>query len=105
MGLEIKLLEKEDVKTQVISFPSWELFEEQDAEYKETIFPESVKARISIEAGVSQGWEKYLGEEGRAVSIEKFGHSAPYQKVFEEYGFSPEEIYKASKKLLTELKS
>ena len=100
-----ELLDKEDVKSQVISFPSWELFEEQDAEYKESVLPKEVKARISIEAGVSQGWEKYLGENGKAISIEKFGHSAPYQKVFEEYGFSPEDILKAAKGILAGLKT
>lgn len=99
-----ELLENENVKTRVISFPSWELFDKQSDEYKESVLPKDVEARISIEAGVSQGWRKYIGEKGKSISIEIFGHSAPYKKIFEAYGFSPEDIYKAAKDLLSQLK-
>jgi len=60
------------ITARVVSFPSWELFERQSQEYKERIFPASVKARVSIEAGVKQGWEKYVGDSGESISIEKF---------------------------------
>ncbi len=78
------VLQSEGIKTRVVSFPSWELFEAQTDEYKESVLPKYVKVRISIEAGVKQGWEKYLGEYGEAISIEKFGASAPYEIIFKE---------------------
>jgi transketolase len=76
----------------VVSFPSWELFEKQDGKYRESILPEIVKARISIEAGVGLGWEKYVGENGRIISIEQFGASAPYKIIFEKYGLTVDNI-------------
>jgi transketolase len=60
-----------------VSFPSWELFESQTDEYKESVLPKAVKARVAIEAGVQLGWEKYAGDAGEVISIEKFGASAP----------------------------
>jgi transketolase len=80
------------INARIVSFPSWELFEMQPDEYRNSVLPSSVKARISIEAGVKQGWEKYLGEYGESVSIEKFGASAPYSILFKEYGFTVEKI-------------
>ncbi len=72
----------------------------QSDEYKESVLPKSVKARISIEAGIKQGWEKYLGEYGEAISIEKFGASAPAEVLFKEYGFTTEAVVKKVKTLL-----
>ena len=72
-----KELEKDGMKVRVVSFPSWELFEKQSAEYKESVLPSSVLARVSIEAGVAQGWQKYTGRFGANISIEKYGASAP----------------------------
>ncbi len=86
------LLQSEGINTRVVSFPSWELFEAQSDEYKESVLPKSVKARVSIEAGIKQGWEKYLGEYGEAISIEKFGASAPSEVLFKEYGFTTEAV-------------
>jgi transketolase len=86
------LLQSQGISARVVSFPSWELFEVQSDEYKESILPKSIKARISIEAGVKQGWEKYLGDYGEAISIEKFGASAPYEIIFKEYGFTKEAV-------------
>lgn len=93
-------LEKLGIKTRVVSFPSWELFEMQDDDYKNSILPKDVKVRISIEAGVKQGWEKYVGEDGDCISIEKFGASAPLEVIFEKYGFSIENIVEKTKALL-----
>ena len=86
-----------------MSFPSWELFDSQSDEYKESVLPKSVKARVSIEAGVRQGWDKYIGDYGEAVSIEKFGASAPYEIIFKEYGFSVDSVVKKVKTLLSKL--
>jgi len=94
-------LQSEGINTRVVSFPSWELFEAQSDEYKESVIPKSIKVRISIEAGVKQGWEKYLGDYGEAISIEKFGASAPYEIIFKEYGFTTENIVAAVKRLLS----
>lgn len=91
------------IKTRVVSFPSWELFEMQSEEYKQEVLPSKVKARVSVEAGVAQGWDKYVGNYGESISIDKFGASAPYKTLFENYGFSVENIIKASERLLNKL--
>ncbi|MBT8380723.1 MAG: transketolase [Ignavibacteria bacterium] len=96
-------LQKEGINARIVSFPSWELFEMQTADYKESVFPPSLKARISIETGVKQGWEKYLGDYGEAISIEKFGTSAPYNVLFNEYGFTVENIVKHAHKVLNKI--
>ena len=100
-----EILKSEGFKTRVVSFPSWELFESQSIKYKESVIPKSVKARISIEAGVKQGWEKYIGDYGEAISIEKFGASAPYKIIFKEYGFTKEVVIHKVKDLISKLKS
>lgn len=85
-------LEKLGKQVRVISFPCWELFEEQEAAYQEEIFGGNLGKRVSIEAGVSQGWHKYIGREGIAISIEDFGLSAPYKALQKEFGFTVEDI-------------
>ena len=99
------VLQLEGIKTRVVSFPSWELFEAQTDEYKESVLLKSVKVRISIEAGVKQGWEKYLDEYGEAISIEKFGASAPYEVLFKEYGFTSEAIVKKAIDVIKNVKA
>jgi len=94
------LLQSEGINARVVSFPSWELFDSQSEEYKESVLPKSVKVRVSIEAGIKQGWEKYLGEYGEAISIEKFGASAPSEVLFKEYGFTKEAVVKKIKALI-----
>ncbi len=90
-----KVLEKDhNIKAAVVSMPSWELFEKAPAPYRERILPSHVKARMAVEAGISMGWEKYVGEKGRVMGINRFGASAPGGKVLKEYGFSPENIVK-----------
>ncbi len=79
-----ELLESDGFRIRVVSFPSWELFDAQPAEYKERVIPPTVKARISVEAGVSQGWERYVGPRGVCISIETFGASAPGDELFKE---------------------
>lgn len=85
-------LDKQGIKTCLVSMPSWEVFEQQSSEYKEEVLPSGVKARLSVEAGVKHGWERYIGLEGEAISIDEFGISAPYEVLFEEFGYSPESI-------------
>jgi transketolase len=93
-----------DIQARVVSFPSWALYEKQSTDYKEKVFPPSVKARVSIEAGVKQGWEKYVGPNGDSISIEKFGASAPYQIIFENYGFTVENIIATADNVLKKVK-
>jgi transketolase len=103
VGIAMKAAEKlesEGIKARVVSFPSWELFEQQTEEYKESVLPASVKARVAIEAGVKQGWEKYTGDYGELISIEKFGASAPLEVLMEKYGFTPENIVETAKRVL-----
>lgn len=85
-------LEKIGKKVRVISMPCWELFEKQSPEYKESIFGGDLGKRVSIEAGVAQGWHKYIGSEGIAICVEGFGASAPYRLLAQEYGFTVESI-------------
>ncbi len=93
-------LNEEGIKARVVSFPSWELFEKQSDEYKEKVFPKAVRTRLSVEAGVSQGWVKYVTEDGDSISIEKFGASAPLNDVMKGYGFTTENVYEQAKKVL-----
>ncbi len=97
------VLQAEKINARVVSFPSWELFEMQTTEYKESVLPSSIKARVSIEAGVNQGWKKYIGEYGESISIEKFGSSAPYNILFKEYGFTLENIVANVHKVLNKI--
>ncbi|MCL6494185.1 MAG: transketolase [Ignavibacterium sp.] len=93
-------LEYEGIKVRVVSFPSWEIFDQQTDDYKKTVFPENVKARIAVEAGVRQGWEKYIGEKGDIICMNSFGASAPDKVLFEKFGFTVENIVNKAKKLL-----
>jgi transketolase len=93
-------LGKDGIKARVVSFPSWELFEQQPENYKETVLPKFVKARVSVEAGVKQGWERYIGDQGASVSIETFGHSAPLNVIMDKYGFNSANISSLSKDVL-----
>ncbi|KAM7261079.1 hypothetical protein ACFE04_026554 [Oxalis oulophora] len=88
---------KEGKTVRVVSLVSWELFEQQSAEYKESVFPAAVTARVSIEAGSTFGWEKYVGPKGKAIGIDRFGASAPAPKIYKEYGITTEAIIAAAK--------
>jgi len=93
-------LEAENIPTRVVSMPCWELFDEQDAAYRESVLPKSVTARLAIEAGVSLGWSKYVGDAGDTLTVDKFGASAPAEVVFKEYGFTVENVVEKAKKLI-----
>lgn len=99
-----ELLEADGYSVRVVSFPSWQLFEAQEQEYKERILPPSIKIRLSVEAGVRQGWERYVGDSGDSICIETFGHSAPEKIVMEKYGFTPQNISHRTKELLRKVK-
>ena len=90
-------LKADGVNARVVSVPCTEWFEEQSAEYRESVLPASVKARVSVEAGLSLGWAKYVGDQGRSVSIEHFGASADYKTLFREFGITTEAVVAAAK--------
>jgi transketolase len=80
--------------------PSWELFEAQDAQYRESVLPKAVTKRLSVEAGTSFGWSKYTGSEGGSVSIDTFGASAPGPVCMENFGFTVDNVVAKAKELL-----
>ena len=87
-----KLLERRNIPVRVVSMPSWELFDQQPADYRENVLPSSVAIRVSIEAGSTQGWHRYLGDQGMAIGIDHFGASAPYQVLYEKFGLTAGQI-------------
>lgn len=87
-----QVLDKEGISAAVISMPSWDRFEAQSKEYKESVIPKDVKKRLSIEMGASLGWHRYAGDEGEVLAIDQFGASAPGEKVMEEYGFTVQNV-------------
>ncbi len=93
-------LKKKNISVRLVSMPSWELFEQQPEDYKESVFPKAITARLAVEAGVSQGWHKYVGNQGAVIGVDTFGASAPGDKVMEEYGFTKENVYKQAIALL-----
>jgi len=93
-------LAKQGTRARVISFPSWELFEAQSQAYRNSVLPPSVKARLSIEAGVAQGWREWVGDNGDSMSIEHFGASAPYKDVYKHFGLTVEDVVARALRLL-----
>jgi transketolase len=93
-------LASEGVNVRLVSFPSWELFEAQDEAYQNQVLPPNIKLRLSVEAGVSQGWERWVGEAGECISVEKYGASAPYKIIFENYGFTVDNVFNHARKII-----
>jgi transketolase len=89
-------LAEQGVRARVVSMPCREWFDEQDQTYRDSVIPPTVKARVSIEAGVAQGWREVVGEAGRVISIEHFGASADHSTLFREFGFTPEAVVLAA---------
>lgn len=93
-------LEKDGISTRVVSMPCIDLFEEQTKEYIDSILPPAVKKRVSVEAGSTYGWHRWVGSEGLALGIDTFGISAPYEEVYEHFELTPEKIAEKAKSLL-----
>jgi transketolase len=93
-------LQGEKVPTRVVSMPCWEIFEEQPNEYRENVLPSTVTSRLAVEAGVSQGWERYLGSRGDALCLDRFGGSAPGDVALRELGFTVDNVLKRARALL-----
>ena len=86
------ILADKGIKARVVSMPSWELFDAQDQAYRDEVLPPSVAARVSVEAGITMGWDRWVGPAGRAIGIDHFGASAPAEELFERFGFSAENV-------------
>ena len=93
-------LKQQSINARVVSFPSWELFDAQSKEYKESVLSKKVRRRLAVEAGSPIGWCKYVTDEGDVIGINKFGESAPGEEVMKEYGFSVENVIAKAKDLL-----
>lgn len=87
-----EILASRNLRCNVVSLPCWELFEEQPEEYKATVIPRHIKNRVSVEAGATLGWERWVGENGVTFGLNRFGASAPYERLYKEFGFTPENI-------------
>ncbi|MHA7221910.1 transketolase [Arthrobacter sp. RHLT1-20] len=96
-------LQAEGIPTRVVSMPCVEWFNKQDAAYRETVLPAAVKARVSVEAGLALGWREFVGDAGRTVSLEHFGASADYKRLFQEFGITAEAVAAAAKDSLAGL--
>jgi transketolase len=97
-----KRLEADGTATRVVSMPSWELFERQPDSYKESVLPKSVTRRISIEAAATLGWERYVGDRGLTIGVDRFGSSAPAAEIAKEYGLTPDDVAARARRYLAQ---
>jgi transketolase len=95
-----KALASEGVNVQVVSLPSWELFDRAPADYRESVLPSTVRARVAVEAGTRTGWEHYVGLDGTVIGLDRFGASAPGQTNYERLGITAEAVAEAGRRLL-----
>jgi transketolase len=93
-------LTKEGIRSRVVSMPSWELFDLQPQSYRDAILPPSVRARVSIEAASSFGWERYVGADGAIIGVARFGASAPGPTLMHEFGFTPEHVAETARTIV-----
>jgi len=93
-------LKAEGIKARVVSIPCWEIFDQQDAAYKESVLPAAVTARVSIEMGATLGWDRYVGAKGKIIGMRSFGASAPLKDLLPKFGFGPDFVVTAAKQLL-----
>jgi len=96
-------LDEKRIKVRVVSMPSWELFANQDNAYCHQVLPPEIKARIAIEAGVTQGWHRYVGDSGKVIGLNRFGASAPGAVLYEKFGFTAEHVVETALGLLQEI--
>jgi transketolase len=94
-------LVKEGIRSRVVSLPSWELFDDQPAEYRDAVMPPSVTARVAVEQASTMGWERYVGSSGHVIGMKTFGASAPLKELQKKFGFEPEKVVAAAKQQLS----
>ncbi len=95
-----QILLDQKISVRLVSMPSWELFDAQSHEYRDSVLPPTVSRRLAVEAGATQGWHKYIGEKGDVIGIDRFGASAPGPIVMRQYGFSVENVCQRALALL-----
>jgi transketolase len=95
-----ELLKAEGIKARLVSLPCFEIYEEQDAAYKESVLPASITARVSVEMASTFGWDRYVGPKGKMIGMHSFGASAPLKDLLKKFGFTPENVVKAAKEVL-----
>jgi transketolase len=88
------------VRARVVSLPSWYLFDQQDEDYRESVLPESVQARVAVEQGSTLGWDRYVGPQGRIIAMHTFGSSAPLKEVEKKFGFTPDKVAEAAREMI-----
>jgi transketolase len=93
-------LKAEGIKSRVVSMPSWELFEKQSQEYRDSVIPPGITARVSVEQASTFGWERYVGPTGHVIGMKTYGASAPLKELQKKFGFLPEKIVAAAKEQL-----
>jgi transketolase len=93
-------LRSDGVRARVVSLPSWYLFDLQPDEYRESVLPEAVQARVAVEQGSTLGWDRYVGPRGQIVGMHTFGASAPLKEVQRKFGFTPQRVAEAARELL-----
>jgi transketolase len=99
------LLGADGIKTRVVSMPCVEWFEEQDASYRDQVLPPHIRARVSVEAGIAQGWRQFVGDAGRSISLEHFGASADYQRLYAEFGITADRVAGAARDSLAGIRA
>jgi transketolase len=93
-------LKTEGINARVVSMPSWELFEKQDAAYKESVFPKAIKKRLAVETASPMGWHKYVTDDGDIIAMNGFGESAPAEELYKHFGFTVENVVAKAKALI-----
>jgi len=99
-----KLLAADGIKARVVSMPCVEWFSEQDASYRDQVLPPHIQARVSVEAGIALGWHQFVGTAGRCVSLEHFGASADYKKLYAEFGITADSVAEAARDCLANVR-
>jgi transketolase len=100
-----EMLAEKNLAVRVVSMPSWELFEAQSEDYRHQVLPTDIRAKIAVEAASPQGWERYVGEMGQIVALNRFGASAPYKVLYEQFGITAERIAEKATALVEKLKN
>jgi transketolase len=90
----------EGIRSRVVSMPSWDIFDDQTKEYRDSVLPPDVAARVAVEQASTFGWERYVGTSGRIIGMKTFGASAPLKELQKKFGFEPEQVAAAARELL-----
>jgi transketolase len=93
-------LQKQKIPVRLVSMPSWELYDAQSPSYRESVLPASTRARLAVEAGATQGWRKYVGDQGDVIGVDHFGASAPGEVMMRKFGFTVDNVYKHAMNLI-----